>query len=46
MSKCEVYGEVGHEGHESDDVKMALQQCDAYGQVGQMGREPLIHTSP
>eukprot|EP00731_Ephydatia_muelleri_P018900 Em0011g940a len=32
MSECAAYGEVGHGGHESDDVKLVLQQCDAYGQ--------------
>ena len=39
MSECAAYGEVGHGGHESDDVKVAMQQSDAYGQVGQKGRE-------
>eukprot|EP00731_Ephydatia_muelleri_P018917 Em0011g957a len=31
MRECAAYREVGHRGHESDDVKMVLQQCDAYG---------------
>ena len=39
MSECAAYGEVGHGGHESDDVKMAMQQCDAYGQVVQNGED-------
>ena len=39
MNKWEANGEVGHGGHESDDVKMAMQQCDAYGQVGQNGED-------
>eukprot|EP00731_Ephydatia_muelleri_P012954 Em0007g264a len=37
MRECAAYREVGHRGHESDDVKMVMQQCDAYGQVGQNG---------
>eukprot|EP00731_Ephydatia_muelleri_P018880 Em0011g920a len=39
MSECAAYEEVGVGGHESDDVKMVMQQCDAYGQVGQKGWE-------
>ena len=52
MNQCEAYGEVGHGGHQSYDVKMAMQPCDAYGQVGQNGLgtyevvDTLIHTSP
>ena len=37
MRECAAYREVGHRGHESDDVKMVMQRCDAYGQVGQNG---------